>query len=183
MSKKKKKVDKHSAAASKPKNGPNEIKPIDVWPDGMFHISDEYSRQYFAGYYAAGGDNVPFGEFKGHVERIEKEAIVFNRVFIEYDEGLEVVSGKEDHVWIYDREPFLKVGIKAGDNVRFNALAVMYRRRDGTFDFGLKAPETIEKIDAYELPSDEELNAQAIRQIFCETCPFDEQCSRVVCLR
>lgn len=165
-----------------PRKAPNEIKPIDVWPDGMFHISNEYTRHCLAGYYCSGGDTCAFGEFKGHVSKITSDAIIFNRLFIRYDERMDIIDGKEDHVWIYDKQPFLNAGIKAGDCVRFTALAAMYRRQNGTFDFGLKAPQDIEKIDGYDLPSDDALALQAASRFVCETCMYGDHCDGVYCL-
>lgn len=50
-------------------------------------------------------------------------------------------------------------------------------------DYGLRNPEGIEKIEAYELPSDDELLMQSINSIICETCFFREQCYGTYCLR
>ena len=69
-----------------------------------------------------------------------------------------------------------KNGIKVGDCVAFAGEIYPYKRKNGTYDLGIKNPDMVKKIDSYELPSDEELYEQFKQQIKCETCLFSEQC-------
>ena len=45
-----------------------------------------------------------------------------------------------------------------------------------SINYGLRNPKKILRIDAYEIPSDEELIRQEIEKIVCETCFLREQC-------
>mgnify|MGYP006913689530 FL=1 len=45
-------------------------------------------------------------------------------------------------------------------------------------DYGLRNPTGIQKIEAYKLPSDDELIMQEVEQLICETCFLSEQCNR-----
>lgn len=136
------------------------------------------ARGYFLWYISAGGDKVAFGDFKGEVLKIkEDEAILFKRIYIEFDEMCgDVVEGKEDHVWIYDADEFFKMGVEVGDCVKFNALAYAYRRKNGSIDFGLKAPQWIQYIHKYDLPDNDKLKLQSANRIVCETCLYSEHC-------
>ena len=44
--------------------------------------------------------------------------------------------------------------------------------------YGLRNPTGIQKIEAYELPSDDALIMQEVKQLICETCFLSEQCNR-----
>lgn len=49
-------------------------------------------------------------------------------------------------------------------------------------DFGLRNLTGIKKIKKYKLPFDEEIIAQSINDILCESCILNEQCQGV-CIR
>lgn len=168
------------------KEEPKEIKKM----PGEFELTkidtsmQENARSYFLWYIVEGGNNVAFGDFKGKVLKIEKDkGILFKEIFVEFDEGCgDVINGKEDHVWIFDCQEFLNMGIQVGDCVKFNALAYAYKRQDGTIDFGLKAPQWIKYIPDYELPKDEDLNLQSIERMVCETCLYSKHCYGEPCI-
>lgn len=71
-----------------------------------------------------------------------------------------------------------------GDSVSFHAEVYRYVKTGNgkQIDFGLRAPTQIERIAPYEVPSDDELMRQTMREIACETCFLSEQCSRVFCM-
>lgn len=121
-------------------------------------------------------------EFKGQIEKIKTKHICFKRIFISgmYSDGV-MFDDKEDHVWM-DKVGFEKFDI--GDCVSFCADVYRYVKTGNgkRIDYGLRNPAGIQKIGAYELPSDEELRRQMFRQIVCETCYLDEYCNRVSCL-
>ena len=48
-------------------------------------------------------------------------------------------------------------------------------------DCGLRNPTGIQKIEAYKLPSDDELIMQKVEQLICDTCFLSEQCNRNYC--
>ena len=49
-------------------------------------------------------------------------------------------------------------------------------------DFGLRNPQEVQKIDGYDLPSDDDLLLQEIDQIICETCFLAEHCTKMDCM-
>ncbi len=130
-------------------------------------------------YFASG-----WGEFGGKVLKIIKgKGILFQRLYVGFwENGPEWVEEKENHVWVFDAEGFRRLGVKVGDCVRFDAKVYAYRRKNGTIDFGLKTPENIEKIERYELPSEEQLAQQSLNQLECEVCPITDHCDGIVCL-
>lgn len=48
-------------------------------------------------------------------------------------------------------------------------------------DYGLRNQTGIQKNEAYELPSDDALIMQEVKQLICETCFLSEQCNRNYC--
>ena len=84
---------------------------------------------------------------------------------------------KEDHVWM-DKSGFEKYNV--GDSVSFCAEVYRYVKTGNgkLIDYGLRNPTGIQKIEAYELPSDDELIMQEVEQLICETCFLSEQCNR-----
>ncbi len=134
-------------------------------------------RQNFAALYL----NTPMG-FKGEIEKINKNKVCFKRIFTTgmFSDG-GMFDGKEDHVWM-DKEGFEGYGI--GDSVKFFAQVYRYVKTSNgkQIDFGLCNPEEIKKIPSYKLPTDEELTAQCMREILCESCYLNEHCSRGFCM-
>ena len=120
-------------------------------------------------------------EIKGQIEKIKEKYICFERVFIS---GMtfdgEMFDGKEDHVWM-EKTGFEEFTV--GDCVSFYAEVYRYVKtgKGKQIDYGLRNPEGIQKIEDYQLPSDEELHMQAIQQIICETCYLSEHCNRTFC--
>ena len=121
-------------------------------------------------------------EFNGQIERVNARHICFKRIFISgmYPDG-EMFEDTEDHVWM-DKSGF--EAFTAGDSVSFSAEAYRYVKTGNgkRIDYGLRNPAGIRKIEAYELPSDDELMMQEVRQIICETCFLSEQCNHTFCL-
>ena len=93
----------------------------------------------------------------------------------------EMFDGKEDHVWM-DKSGFEEFCV--GDSVAFGAEVSRYLKTGNgkLVDYGLRNPTGIQKIKAYELPSDDDLITQGIRQVICETCFLSEQCNRNYCM-
>ncbi len=123
-------------------------------------------------------------EFKGEVESFSKDKICFKRIFDEYmlpDTSIHV--GREDHVWM-DNKGFGK--LQKGDCFSFFAEVYRYiKKSDGKkLDYALRKPESIKKINKYELPTDDELLMQEIDSMLCETCIMSDYCSsRSNCMR
>lgn len=116
--------------------------------------------------------------FKGKIKKINKKrsTICFERIYVDgwYSDG-EGFVGKEDHVWM-NLQGFEEY--KIGDCLSFTAEVYRYVKcgNGKRIDFGLRNPEDIAMVDSYELPTDEELQLQAIDQIICEVCLFREHC-------
>ena len=120
-------------------------------------------------------------EFKGQIEKVKPKHICFKRVFISgmYTDGT-MFDNKEDHVWM-DKSGFEECAV--GDSVSFCAEVYRYVKTGNgkLIDYGLRNPTGIQKIEAYELPSDDELIVQEVEQLICETCFLSEQCNRNYC--
>ena len=125
----------------------------------------------------------PMG-FKGEVETFAKGKICFKRIYDEYMlPDTSIHMGKEDHVWM-SSEGFEK--LNKGDCISFFAEVYRYiKKSDGKkLDYGLRNPEGIEKINKYDLPSDDDLLMQEIDSMLCETCSMADFCStRSNCMR
>ena len=142
------------------------------------------ARSSFMHYYAVGGNQVAFGEFKGTVSKItQNRKFLFERIDVSFDEmDGTIISGKENHVWMSDTNEFFKMNIKKGDCVKFNALVYAYKRKNKSIDFALKEPQFIEIINSYELVSDEFLKRQEAERIVCSLCTFSEHCYGTLCI-
>ena len=92
----------------------------------------------------------------------------------------EMFDGKEDHVWM-DKSGFEEFCV--GDSVAFGAEVYRYVKTGNgkLIDYGLRNPTGIQQIEAYELPSDDELIMQEVKQIICETCFLSDRCNRNYC--
>lgn len=125
--------------------------------------------------------NIPLG-FKGCIEKRTKENVCFKRIMVEgmYPDGV-CFDGKEEHVWmnIAGFEEY-----KIDDSISFFAEVYRYVKTSNgkQIDFALRNPESIKKIETYELPSDEDLFEQEVSGIICETCYLSEHCNRISCL-
>lgn len=119
---------------------------------------------------------------RGQIEKIKQEHICFKRLFISgvYPDG-EIFEAHEDHVWM-DPSGFEEYGV--GDSVSFVAEIYRYVKTGNgkLIDYGLRNPEGIQKISAYELPGDDELRKQTLNEIICETCYLSDHCNRVTCI-
>lgn len=117
--------------------------------------------------------------FKGCIEKKAGKHICFQRILVEgmYPDG-DCFVGREGHVWmgISGFE-----GFQIGDCVSFSAEIYRYVKTGNgkQIDFGLRNPQGIKRIEAYELPTDDELIKQEINQIICETCYLGEYCNGV----
>lgn len=126
--------------------------------------------------------NTPI-QFRGQIEKITKKHICFKRIYVSgmYPDGL-TFKGKEDHVWM-DLSGF--ESFRTGDCAEFYAEVYRYLKTGSgkQIDYALRNPEDIRKIDAYALPSDDDLIRQEVDQMICETCLFRAHCNGVFCLR
>ena len=122
-------------------------------------------------------------EFKGEVETFGKGTICFKRIYVDgmYPDGV-MFEGKEDHVWM-SSEGFGK--LNKGDCISFFAETYRYvKTSDGKkLEFGLRNPQSVKKIEKYQLPTDDELLDQTLNQIICESCYLYDSCSRINCVR
>ena len=125
-----------------------------------------------------------FFSFKGRIKRIntKKQLLCFERIFVEglYGDG-DGFSGKEDHVWM-DMEPFEEYQV--GDCLSFGGEIYRYlKTKNGKqISFGIREPYDIKKIESYELPSDDDMLMQAVDQMICEVCMFNEHCYMGMCI-
>ena len=167
---------------------------IDFDPQGYINIVganrftyDEYidvqirSFHKTRGWFATCYYNTPLS-FKGIIERKTKDNICFKRIMVDgmYLDGI-CFEGKEEHVWM-SITGFEEYDI--GDEVSFFAEVYRYVKTSNgkQIDYSLRNPQSIQKIDAYTLPTDEDLKKQAVNDIICETCYLSERCNRATCL-
>ena len=152
---------------------PGEIK-LKYLPCGL-----ENTRNYFAMCMTCG-----YATFKGEVFKITKNAYLFKRIYVLFDDLSGVLSeGKEDHVWIFDKQTLVNKGVGIGDKISFEADVYVYVRKNGTMDFGLRDLTNIEFLSSeYVLPSDEDLQNQFWRDLRCELCLLSGKCDRLVCV-
>ena len=163
---------------------PNSIKEIvssvdltyDVYLEAQFNSKGNYRHDFANCYY-----NIPMG-FKGQIERTTKDKVCFKRIFVSgmFPDG-EMFDGKEDHVWM-NKQGFEEFSVN--DSISFFAEIYRYIKTGNgkTLDFGLRNPKSIRKIDAYELPTDEDLMMQQINWIICDSCILNEQCNKNYCI-
>ena len=125
--------------------------------------------------------NITLG-FKGCVSKKTEKHICFDRIMVYgmYSDGV-YFDGKEEHVWM-DIAGFEECQI--GDCVSFSAEVYRYVKTSNgkQIDFALRNPEGIKKIEAYELPSDNDLLKQAISVLTCEPCYLSEHCNGDFCI-
>ena len=145
---------------------------LEIQKNSAGHVRGSFQLCYFY---------CPLG-FKGEIEKKNDRNICFKRIYVDgmYNDGL-CFEGKEDHVWM-DLKGF--EDYQVGDSVSFFAEVYRYLKTGNgkRIDFGLRNPSQITKIEAYKLPSDEELMRQEIEMIVCETCYLYEQCGGGYCL-
>lgn len=149
---------------------------------------DNPYRQDFEFAFLSGNGNCC--NFFGLVETIGKNKICFSRVV--FDDGDYFCSCKEyceEHVWVYvdkDAKNSIPKDLKPGDKIEFVGDVYMYRRRNGTIDFGIENFDFIDKID-YKIPTKAELEKShtfyATKNLICETCTFYEKCDLLTCLK
>lgn len=126
--------------------------------------------------------NTPMG-FMGQVEKVTADYLCFKRIFISgmFADG-EMFDGKEDHVWM-DRTGLERFCV--GDCLSFHAEIYRYVKTGNgkRIDFGLRNPAAVKRIEAYDLPSDEDLMRQKINWIRCENCLLSKQCNQTYCMK
>ena len=87
-------------------------------------IGKDNCRSSLQYYYACGGYQDAFAEFKGEVIQVDKnKGYLFKRLYVCFEDPTGLIEeDKEDHVWIYDAAPFKAKNIKVGDCVSFTAI-------------------------------------------------------------
>ena len=120
--------------------------------------------------------------YKGEIERMTKNNICFKRIFIigMYSDGV-MFDEKEDHVWM-DKKGFEDYNV--GDCVSFSAEVYRYLKTGNgkIIDYSLRNPQGIKKVEPYELPTDEEIFRQYMREVKCEVCYLNGHCNRNFCI-
>lgn len=137
-------------------------------------VSREWLEHCYYAYYRD-------GYFKGQVQKKTKSKICFSRIYVGMCDAIQGDVGKEEHVWM-DISGFEDINV--GDCVSFSGEVYMYLKTGNgcSLDFGIRNPVGIERIEKYELPSDDEILMRSIDHIVCETCWLGEHCDRVVCI-
>jgi hypothetical protein len=73
---------------------------------------------------------------------------------------------------------------QVGDCLSFGGEIYRYlKTKNGKqISFGIREPYDIKKIESYELPSDDDMLMQAVDQMICEVCMFNEHCYMGMCI-
>lgn len=123
--------------------------------------------------------NYDMGYYKGEIAKITRKNVLFERLFIDAirPDGTGYES-KGSHVWM-PRKPFSK--FKLYDCVEFDAEVYRYLKtgHGKMIDYGLCNPTNIKKIQPYQLPSDQQLMAQAVDDILWETSLYHDAVDRI----
>lgn len=127
--------------------------------------------------------NIPT-KFTGRIGAVKDDTVCFEAIRVEgmFRDGT-CFTGRETHVWM-QKSGFEKY--TAGDSLSFTAEVYRYVKTgngERLLDYGLRNPREIRKVESYDVPNDSDLASQAINAAICETCPMNEQCSGIVCLR
>lgn len=123
-----------------------------------------------------------YGNFKGTLAAIENGKCLLKDVVVEWQTGLDIWTGKVDSVWVQDAIPFVAEDIAAGDAVSFSGHIVQCKEAKDTLELELVDDGSVQKIESYEVPSEEQLEQQFLEQISCETCLYAEQCDHLFCM-
>ena len=67
--------------------------------------------------------------------------------------------------------------VAGGDIYRY-----LKTRNGKQISFGIREPYDITQIESYELPSDDDMIMQAVDQMMCEVCMFNEHCYMGMCI-
>lgn len=122
--------------------------------------------------------------FEGEVSQIKDGRYMFKRINIHYFdcEGNGKI-GREEHFWIVKEEELQKNNVKKGDNISFSGTLYVYKRKNGTYELGVENVRDIEKMESYDLVSDEALEYQFLAELECELCLFRDHCNGLFCLK
>ena len=111
--------------------------------------------------------------FEGDILSIRLERTLIRNLYFEYEKEGEKIRAKEAHVYVYSGLPFLSFSER--DIVSFKATAYVYRRKDGSFDIGLKNANDINRI--YVIPADDE-HSKA-EKLTCKRCKYKKECNGI----
>ena len=152
----------------------------DEYLDVQFASLKQSSHSYRSGF-ARGFFSCLLG-FKGQIEKINAKHVCFKRIFISgmYQDG-SMFDAKEDHVWM-DKSGFESFSV--GDNVSFGAEVYRYIKTGNgkSIGYGLHHPMDIQKIEEYQLPSDNDILQKEIEQMICDLCFLGKYCNGAYCM-
>ena len=128
-------------------------------------------------------------EFTGVVRHIKGNNIIFDKITFVNDSDYANITDEymESHVWVRDIPPDkIPNNIMVGDTITFYGKVFLYRRKNGTLDYGIEDFDYVGKCSDRIVPAKEELAKQHqkhfLKQLKCETCLCNEQCDRLNCL-
>lgn len=129
-----------------------------------------------------------FADFTGEIEAFAPKKVCFSRVLFDsgdYDCGR--TDFCEEHVWVYLGKGNIPKSIRVGDTIEFYGEIYMYRRRDGTIDFGIKDFGFIGRTEKRcHLPTEEEIEVShachRVKRTMCGVCWMTDKCDLMNCL-
>ena len=149
-------------------------------------ISTPYRESLETVYLSMNGMDI---EFTGVVKCIKRNNIVFDRITFQDTSDYSYISDEymEEHVWVRDiPSERMPTNIKIGDIIGFYGKVSLYRRKNGTLDYGIKDFRYIRKCKERHIPTKEELDIQhqerSLKKLACEICLYSEQCDGINCI-
>jgi len=115
-----------------------------------------------------------------------KQNVLFEKVFFESGTYYDIVHNYcEEHLWVSGDMDSIPREIGPGDTIEFFGRIYLYRRANGTLDYGITDFKFIAKIEERHIPSEAELTKEHedsfISELACEQCLYYDKCSLMVC--
>ena len=137
---------------------------------------------------AAGFVEGVWGSFTGVIMRFGKNRknVLFEKVLFTTGTYYDMLNEYcEEHLWVSGNTGSIPKNIHAGDTIEFSGRIYLYRRADGTLDYGITDFDFIGKTEEREVPSEAELVKEHedsfIRNLACECCLYYDKCDQMNC--
>lgn len=121
--------------------------------------------------------------FEGKLAQVQKKNFLLKDVVFTVGHYDCMTQRLTDHIWI--RNAVLPENVKIGEAIIFDGEVYLYKRKDGSQDYGIKKFVYVGNAEPYITPTKEQIaleqEMQFVHDLQCETCLYTEQCDRWVC--